>query len=466
MAKRKVTPGALSPYYEIPTCEFRSKPGIGLVLTSAFMLLLIARYCYFAYQYVQFWPLAVVWILPLVSMVLQWLVSWFDQPVKVTAAQAERLAKLNVVINIPTFNEDPGLLDRAIYALVNQTRTPQRVDIVDDGSDKSDYTVLREYWTQRYRGPVEIVFVRHERTGKKGAQAETFANAPEADVFGIIDSDTCLDSRALEEALKPLIDPEVASSAGIELPMNSKTNWLTRSVGVRSAFFQYLSCSAQSAMGDLLINRGAFFLIRAQVVRDALPAYLNETFLGHPIKLGDDAALTLFARASGKTVQQPSAFALTMYPETLSHHLRQWLRWMRGSTIRTCWRLRYLSVTTFGWWFSLLGVYSFLMSTLFPILLVLMLPGTAWAALYVLLAMCVWSYIYGLRTLCIRRSDESWWYRIGSMLTYPLVLLWGLFVLRPIRVYGVFTCLNQGWTTRESAVEISLNAALAEESAV
>ncbi len=104
------------------------------------------------------------------------------------------------------------------------------------------------------------------------------------------------------------------------------------------------------------------------MIRDIVPAYLEETFLGlGPVLLGDDAALTLFARGRGKAVQQPTAFALTMYPETLSHHFRQWIRWMRGSTIRNCWRVRYLPLTSWGWWFTVLGVQLFLASVFLPV---------------------------------------------------------------------------------------------------
>ena len=36
------------------------------------------------------------------------------------------------------------------------------------------------------------------------------------------------------------------------------------------------------------------------------------------------------------------------------------------------------------------------------------------------------------------------------------MLLWGLFVLRPLRLYGTVTFLNQGWTTRTKGAEVAL----------
>jgi len=455
MAPRQITPGALNAHYNIPVCSLRRREARGIILTSILLAGMGVRFGFLVASYPAFWPLEAVWLVPLASMAFQWTVSWRDRPVAPDPRVERWLARLNVTVNIPVYNEDPALLDRCLFALINQSRPPQRIDVVDDGS-KLDYTLLRSHWERQWPGGPEIRWFRQANAGKKHAQSLTFASAPNADVFVIIDSDTCLDHRALEEGLRPFANRSVASVAGIELAMNAAKNWLTRTVSVRALFFQMLPCAAQSAVGDVLINRGAFFLIRASVVREYLRAYLDETFLGRPIKLGDDAALTLFARASGRTVQQSTSFGLTMYPETLSHHLRQWTRWMRGSTIRTVWRLRYLSPLTFGWWFSVLGVYSLCMSTAFPVMLTVMWPNSERAIEYVIAVMILWGYVYGLRSLSIRRSDQTLAYQIGSLLAYPSVLLWGLFVLRPLRFYGTCTFLKQNWVTRVNGAEIVL----------
>jgi len=462
LATRENVEGALAPYYDVPSAQLVRRDRIGMSLTISLLAIMVVRFVFFVQGYRAYWPLEMIWIVPLASMNVQWFMAYRDRPVRKADA---RLARLHVTVAIPCWNEDPVLLDRAIWAMANSSRPPQRIDIVDDGSTKVDYTVVREHWLSVICG-IDIRWHYQNNAGKKAAQGVVFGDAPETDVFIIIDSDTAVDHDAMRRVLLPFADRSVASVAGIELAANGAKNWLTRTVSVRSMFFQFLPCAAQSALGDVLINRGAFFAIRAQVVRDHLDAYLNETFCGRRIRLGDDAALTLFARSSGKTVQQSDAFAFTMYPEKLSHHLRQWIRWMRGSSIRTCWRLRYLSPRTFGWWFSLLGVYSFIVSTLFPILLIVMLPETKRACEYVLLVTLGWGYVYGLRYFSVRRSDESRWFQLASYLMYPTVLLWGLLVLRVFRLYGTATFLKQGWTTRQNGVEVTLNDELAVEGSV
>jgi hyaluronan synthase len=206
--------------------------------------------------------------------------------------------------------------------------------------------------------------------------------------------------------------------------------------------------------GDVLINRGTFALYRAHIIREIIPAYLNETFLGHPVKLGDDSALTLFSRAHGRTVQQVTAISLPMYPVTLSHHFRQWLRWSRGGSVRNYWRIKYLPITSWGWWWTALAFYYTVASMFVPLLLIGAWPASAGLAAWTGLSVIAWSFTTSLHVLRIRREGENVWTRISSVLAYPAGLIWSSYGLRPIRLYGLFTCFKQGWVTRQSGVEV------------
>jgi hyaluronan synthase len=466
VAPRQAATGALADSYLVPECTLRRSPASGIALTVVLLALVFTRYYMFSWRHPGLWPLEAIWSGLLASMVVQWLWSWLDQPARCDRHTQTQLDALRVTVAIPVYNEDPALLDRALFALLRQTRPPQVVHVVDDGSN-IDYEPLRGHWEGYWPCGTEVQWTRQEvNAGKKAAQGVCFSRSA-ADIFVIMDSDTCLDRHAIQEGLKPFADHSVASVAGVELAANARKNWLTLTVSVRSLFFQMLPCAAQSAVGDLLINRGAYFLIRGRVVRKYLNAYLNETFFGHPIRLGDDAALTLFARAEGRTVQQGTAFAMTMYPETLRHHFRQWIRWMRGSTIRSLWRIRYLSPLTFGWWFAVLGIYSLFVSTAIPVVIVADLPRSANAGIWLVVSMVAWGYVYGIRAaFSVHRSDESFWTRLSGALVYPAVLLWGLVMLRPLRVWGTLTCLNQGWVTRANGAEVWLGSVEAEEALV
>lgn len=122
--------------------------------------------------------------------------------------------------------------------------------------------------------------------------------------------------------------------------------------------------AAWSRLGCVLVNSGGLALYRAEVVQDALPAYLGETFAGRRVSYSDDAMLTFFAMMKGRTVQQPTSFAFTIMPEKVSHHVRQQLRWMRGNIIRTFWWFRYLSPLRLGWWLGAIAWATFIVTTI------------------------------------------------------------------------------------------------------
>jgi len=411
----------------------------------------LLRHVMFAVEQPVQRPIQILWSVGFAWMGLQWVLSWLDKPRKVTPREQRRLNVMRVTVIIPLYNEDPQVVDRVLYALSRQTRRPNRVEVVDDGSTV-DYTAVRRHWQMN---GLDLSWRRQANAGKKHAQALAIRNDHDADIFVTIDSDTALESRALEEGLKPFADPRVQSVAGIEVAANPQANWLTRTASTRSLFFQVTACGVQSAFGEILVNRGAFALYRAQLLRDIVPAYTHETFLGMPVLLGDDAALTMFARGRGRTVQQPSAFGFTMYPETLSHHFRQWIRWMRATLIRDCWRLRYLPLASYGWWYTVINTVTFLALTATPLLILAQWPVSAHFAAAGILAMFGWACVSSLRLLCVRRSDESWLQWIGTLAYYPAAQLWGIFVLRPLRFYGIATWRRQGWATRQQ-VEVSI----------
>jgi len=427
----------------------------------AVSVLLVLRMAYHSYSlarsgYLGSAILAVL-VLSAAFAAFQQFISWKDRPRRVTTRQQLQLDALKVVVAVPVYNEDPELLDRAIWSLANSSRPPDVVHVVEDGEQKVDYRALREHWIRIRRPGFRVVWTRKPvNEGKKWAQSEVFVAHEDADIFVTIDSDTALEFNAIHEGLKPFADPSITSVAGIEVMYNAHVSWLTRSVASRNIVYQLVTWGAQSAMGDVLVNRGTYALYRAWVIREIIPAYLGETFLGRPIKLGDDAALALFARDRGRTVQQLTAFSLPMCAESFSHHFRQFTRWMRGKVIRDEWRLRYLPIWSYGWLYTVFTIFGVLVSTAGAVLMFAFLPTTAWLLRYSLTVLVLASLVTGTRVFCIERSDENLWGRIVSWLIYPSALLWVLFVLRPLRFYGAATWFRQGWVTRQAGVEVEM----------
>jgi hyaluronan synthase len=434
--------------YEIPEISIRRpRAYIWVTAVSVLLAFLAIRHTWFIISWGPYRPLAVLWTMYFAITALQWGLSWLERPFTVDEVGQSRLQRMSIAVSIPVFNEDPEVLDRVLYALFQQTRLPTFVEVVDDGS-KIDYTEVRAWW-ERYH-PIQVHFnwIRQQNTGKKRAQARTLRNYP-ADVFVTLDSDTVLDRRALEEGIKPFVDDRVYSVAGLELAWNHDWNLLTRLNSARQLVWQLVTCSSQNVMGgNVLINRGTFALYRGSLIRGVLDAYVGETLWGTPIKLGDDTFLTLMALCRGRAVQQPSAVCLAMYPTNLSHHIRQWTRWMRGTTLRTLWRLRYLKVSSWAWLYSVITLWWYIASLAITGVLIAEWPRSASYTGTMVAVGTLWAWAMGTRLLTVRRSDQSLLGRIGAAALTPVASFWVLAVLRIVRIYGTFTFLKQGWVTR------------------
>jgi len=382
------------------------------------------------------------WIVMSGCVVAQCAMSWFHRPVRLPSAPGE------VAVVIPCYNEHPALLGRVLESLRWQTRSPDYIVVTDDCSDQADYRPLMD----RYP---EVTWLRHEENlGKKHAQATAWRRVPTADYVITIDSDSEVEHRAVEEILRPFSDPRVTGVAGVEMARNWSKNILTLAIAARSLAFQLFAMSSQSVARSVLICPGAFSAYPAWLLRESEDAYLNEQFCGQPCRLGDDTMLTFLALMRGRVIQQPTAFSFPTYPETLQHHIRQWVRWMRASTIRQLWRLRYLPLTSYGWWYTIWQTGTFTASVAVSLLVVLAWPESESLGLVCLAGLFAWPMILAVRLATIRRSDQTRWGMLRGVALMPLAAAWYLLVLRQLRFWGMITCDRQGWNTR-AKIEVS-----------
>jgi hyaluronan synthase len=443
----------MSHEYEIPVVGVSKRRPI-LVFTGIAVILALAviRHAWYIDRWQHYRVITILWTVSFGITATQWIVSWLERPYTADAAEQEELDRLKVTVNIPVYNEEPEVLDRVLYALFSQSRLPSRVQLVDDGS-KMDYSDVRDYWVEHHPASVDFSWYRQTNAGKKRAQARTF-NGDDADVFVTLDSDTTLARDALAEGVKPFADRRVYSVAGIELAWNYGNSLLTRLKGINALIWQFTTCSAQNAAGgQVIVNRGTFALYRGSMIRETLGAYLGETFLGRPVMLGDDTMLTLFALGRGRAVQQPSAMCFAIYPETLSHTLRQWVRWMRGTSLRTLWRFRYLPLTSWSYWYTVLTTWGYLAFISMLAAIAVDWPHSRSFTLTALYISATWAWIVATRMFAVRRSDQRWIDKVEAFALVPVALLWMTLVLRPIRLYGTVTVHNQGWVTRLSGAE-------------
>ncbi|MGW6292445.1 glycosyltransferase [Streptomyces sp. NPDC055058] len=439
----------------------------GVLLTGALTLTLAAGWAvHHGLQAAQYGPhgsrLAVVWIATFGLLASQTVMYHCERPRRITPRARRQLDSLHVAILLPVYNEDPGYLRLGLESMLAQTRRPTSVHVVDDGSTSSQYTEVRTWWLQAARvAGISTTWQRTPNAGKRHAQAAAARCAPDADIYVTVDSDSCLAPNALAELLAPFAKARVQSVAGIVLATNHRTNLLTRITDLWFTTGQLTDRSALSATGTVLVNSGPLAAYRAPVLRDNLDSYLNEWFLGRRVMFSDDSLLTLYALLRGQAVQQPTAVVFTALPERWSHFSRMYMRWMRGSTIRSVWRFRYLPLTGWAYWAHLLRWFQVALSTGVLVWLLVVEPlaydRTPPASFLIVPFAIGWAQ--ALRYLSIARSDDTTARRLTTWLMMPLAVIGGWTVLRAMRWWGMATCARTGWGTRQNGAEVSLTPA-------
>lgn len=420
--------------------------------------------------------LAVVWLATFLFIAAQTILFLLERPRRLTARVHRQLDKMHVAVLIPAFNEDDAYLRLGLESLLKQTRKPDSVHVVDDGSTDTTYDTVRGWWERAARAAgIRTTWQRVPNGGKRHAQAHGVRNSPEADVYVTVDSDSCLDKKALQQLLLPLANPKIMSSAGVVMATNNRgpqkptgrkalLAWplykmMCRVTDLWLVTSQLVDRSSLSTIGAVMVNSGPLAAYRAEIVRDNLDGYLSETFAGRPVNLSDDSLLTLYSLMRGKTVQQPTAFAFSAMPERYGHLQRMYLRWMRGSTIRSLWRLRYLPMNRLAYWVHLSRWFQVVLTSIVLMWLLLVDPvrhGSYPSPLFLVVPFLI-GWAQGTRYLVVRRSDESTASRVFTWALMPIAVIFSWTVLRWLRWYGAATCTNTGWGTRQNGAEVSLS---------
>lgn len=374
---------------------------------------------------------------------------------------AQYIDNFRVIILIPVYNESAVSLEAGIASLFYQTRIPDAIYVVDDGSkDSSSYDSVRKLLRNESRSrDIEAHWFKQRNQGKRVAHTtalQKIEHQPNT-IIVTLDSDGILDPNAIEEGLRCFMDSEVQSVAGLVVAKNAQQNILSKIVDLLFVGMQQLiDRSSMSVLESVMVNSGGLAFYRKEVVDAACEyGYTSEIFFGRQVGFSDDSYLTLFAMLMGKTIQQPTAIVFADMPVNLSHHVRQQMRWMRGSFIRSWWRIRFLPIHSWGFMRQVLGWVLMLANAAIIVYLFIINPIIyhELPSVRLLLVPVVIGYVEGIRYLSVQRSDMSVKQRMMIYAMAPLAIVWSSTVLRTLRIYGMLTCLRTGWGTRQK-VEI------------
>jgi cellulose synthase/poly-beta-1,6-N-acetylglucosamine synthase-like glycosyltransferase len=269
-------------------------------------------------------------------------------------------AALTVIV--PAYNE-AEFVGATVRSILRQTRPPEVLVVVDDGSTDDTAEVARAAGSDVIRPPAN--------TGSK-AGAQNFALTQVGTEFVMaIDADTTLADDAIERLLPALDDARVAAACGYVLPRRVK------SICERGRYIEYLFAFAfgkqiQDYFSKPLISSGCFSVYRTAMLRGAG---------GWPTRtLAEDMDLTWTLYRRGRAVRfVPSAVCYPIEPETFGLMGKQLRRWSHGflQNVRIHWRglmrFGYLRVLlAVALWDSIVASLAYIV--VFPALAVLVSP--------------------------------------------------------------------------------------------
>ncbi len=347
-----------------------------------------------------------------------------------------------VVAVVPVYNETPEALWATLASLAGQTRPPDRVLVVDDGSDRYTYED-RPGWVDW--------LALDRNVGKRLALAAGMKASPDADVWLFTDSDTVLDRHCVER-LAGTIGHGVVAATGLICASNRTANWLTRVQDVQYTTAFAVGRGAQSALGAVLVCSGALACYDAHAIRPYVDLFSNERFRGRLLVASDDRRLTGLALRHGRAVYVPDAWAWTEVPERVRVWARQQIRWGRPWLRESFRALAELPLRNAGWWVTLadVAVWTFFAAA-FAASIGFAAPGglPSLAAGYAACALIL-GPVRAVRYVT-DRHDLSMRARLGGLALAPLYSVLYMVVGIPIRLWAILTMGNQGWGTRSAA---------------
>jgi hyaluronan synthase len=338
-----------------------------------------------------------------------------------------------VVVIVPVFNEKPGALYDCVRSLILQTRPPEQIIVMDDGSD---VPVI----------PIDLPTVewyRQENRGKRWAQMEglRLAGAAERANFVVtVDSDSVVAPDGLEQVLRAMSDPQVQAATGACVVRNRDESLLTRVVDLEVMLYNAVMRRVRSVVGAVAPTSGPLAIYRANILWDNAEDYLSEG------TYSDDRRLTHYSLLRGQVVAVDEAVVETEMPATVRAMFRQRTRWFKGYWRYMGWEIRNLS----GWaWF--LRVWNLTTLTLYPLIV-----GFVFVAVPVVGGLVFWQAIpywlgllYALTSHYMERPNLPLRTRLLSWLALtPLLVIVQAMLIRPAMYYAIVKVRDMGWSTR------------------
>jgi peptidoglycan-N-acetylglucosamine deacetylase len=222
---------------------------------------------------------------------------------------------MKISVLIPCHNEEKSIR-QCVNSCLMQTRIPDQILVVDDGSTDKSAEILAEF------GDAIQVLSIPTATGNKSHAQERGLSLITGEVFVATDGDTVLDREAIETFEKAFLDqPSAVAVCGYVKSV--KFNWLTAYREMEYVVGQNIFKVAQAYLDAIFVIPGCAGAFKTSVFRkvinfdhDTLTEDLDFTYKFHELGL--------------RIVYAPKAVAYTQDPASLSSYINQMRRWYSG----------------------------------------------------------------------------------------------------------------------------------------
>lgn len=315
------------------------------------------------------------------------------------------------------------------------------VDIFRNVYDDGKLIHLNETLYDNYHSIIvnnKYICINQPHRGKRYAMYTGFKVAIDnkMDIVMTVDSDTIIDSNAIDIFRKTFNDKRIGGATGYLDIYNNNTviSYLSK---LRYWFAFNLERAFGSYYGGVLCLSGPISCYRCGVLNRILDKWINQKFLGNDCTYGDDRHLTNQILNLGyDTVYNPKAFGYTETPENYSRFIKQQTRWTKSGYRETLWVMKFISKK------SKLMSLDISYQIIYPLIIFGLLLYSIWSMnVYTLI-----TYFYGVFIISLIRSIYMFVisHRFDSLLFYNYSLIY-LSTIIPIKIYALFTLKDTSW---------------------
>ncbi len=223
--------------------------------------------------------------------------------------------RLRISILVPCHNEEKSIR-KCIESFFNQTRKPDEIIVVNDGSTDNSKKILDEF-----NGKINVISLKR-CTGNKSRAQELGLKMVTGDIFISTDADTILDEHFVEKIEEAFKDKNVAAACGYVKSL--KFNWLTACREIDYVIGQAVHKLAQSYMNFLVVIPGCAAAFRTKIFREHI-TFDHDT-------VAEDLDFTYKLNRLGLNINfAKKAVVYTQDPADLGSYINQMRRWYRGN---------------------------------------------------------------------------------------------------------------------------------------